>query len=159
MGAVWRKQDQQGCKTEHCRWSCIQDPHPLFPNAGKCQTQCSESLCTVWFWLLHYYKKWTILQQLKSWWSVWNLCLSSTCHKTSLFSLLLHFRSTLNVTQSQLNGYPANLLLSSSLAHASQTAAARISKENSGLFKHPTQKHTHGLQASGVKKKSGYIHT
>lgn len=52
------------------------------------------------------------------------------------------------MTQSQLDGYPANLLLSLSLIHASQAAAARISKENSGLFKHPTQKHAHTLQAS-----------
>lgn len=37
LRAIWRKQDQQGCKTlgglcldKHCRWSCIQNPHPPF---------------------------------------------------------------------------------------------------------------------------------
>lgn len=56
MRAIQRKQDQRGCKTlgglsldKHCRWSCIQDPDSLFPNAGKCQHQCSASLCSVWF--------------------------------------------------------------------------------------------------------------
>lgn len=46
MRTIQRKQDQWGCKPlgglsldKHCRWSCIQNPHPLFPNAGKCQHQ------------------------------------------------------------------------------------------------------------------------
>lgn len=83
------------------------------------------------------------------------------CHKTSLFSYVLILRSSLTASQKQLNGFPVNLLLSSSLAHASQAAAARISKENSGLFKHPvpTHTHTHTLQASEVKESGEGLHT
>lgn len=55
----------------------------------------------------------------------------------SLFSLTLLLRLSPSVSESKLTGVQVNLLLSLSLAHASQAAAARISKENSGLFKHP----------------------
>lgn len=57
------------------------------------------------------------------------------------------------VTQSKLTGAQVNLLLSLSSIHASQAAAARISKENSGLFKQPAQKHA--LCAPEVKELGG----
>lgn len=57
------------------------------------------------------------------------------------------------MTQSKLTGAQVNLLLSLSSIHASQAAAARISKENSGLFKQPAQKHA--LCAPEVKELGG----
>lgn len=60
------------------------------------------------------------------------------------------------MTQSQRNGYAANLLLSSSLGHASKAAAASISKDNNKLFKHPKC-----AQPALEVKESGerYVHT
>lgn len=68
------------------------------------------------------------------------------------FCFILLLRSSLTVSQSERSGVHVDLLLSSSLAHASQAAAARISKENSGLFKQPMQARTHTLHASEVKE-------
>lgn len=90
----------------------------------------------------------------------WIKFLRSRCHKTSLFSFTSLVRSSLTPSQSQLNGARVNLFLSSSLAHASQTAAARISKENSRLFKHSMQIRTHaaGFRGKRIRCRLMYTH-
>lgn len=89
----------------------------------------------------------------------WIKFLRSRCYKTSLFSFTSLVRSSLTPSQSQLNGAHVNLFLSSSLAHASQTAAARISKENSRLFKHSMQIRTHTVGFSFKRIRCSLMYT
>lgn len=166
MRAIQRKQDQRGCKTlgglsldKHCSV----EPHPrpdpppppFFPPVQanvSMDVRHHSALCGSDYYAISNIWPFAFLRQQKFRSAIQYTTINhslefnsptSRCHKTSLLCVVLLFGFGSTAAQSELNGYSANLLLSSSLAHASQAAAARISKENSGLFKHPMQTHTH----------------